>query len=138
MSILGRIGLVIRSYLKSTSDRIDSIAAEQELRQTSERKKLLDEIHAGAPPAPPTPTASPHVARLAADYKLLGLPAGADLPAVEGAWRRLSQRADPKRFPAGSEEEKRAGEILAKLNEAYARLREELNPTEGRFGQLEL
>ena len=68
----------------------------------------------------------------------MGVKPGSDLDAVESKWRELVRRADPKRFPLGSEEERRAAEILNSVNGAYARIREDLNPTEGRFGRLEL
>lgn len=144
MGIFNRIGIVIRSYLHSTSDKIERVAMEEEIRQARARKEAMEELKSlEAQPAPQavrqprvhTPTIS---SELASDYRLLGIRPGVDLDAVEAAWRQLVHRADPKRFPAGSEEEKRAAEILKKVNEAYVRIREHVNPTEGRFGQLEL
>lgn len=133
--------------MRTTADRLDRIAAEEELREAEARRQAVEEMRAaaahraapaGATAAQARPSISPYVRRLAADYQRLGVSAGADLDAVEAAWRALATRADPKRFPAGSEEEKKAAEILSALNESYARIREALNPTEGRFGQLEL
>jgi DnaJ-domain-containing protein 1 len=128
MGLLRRIAVVFKSFIVDTADKIDRVAEEE----------LMT-----APATDPTGSVSPqpmrvHPSQLNADYQLLGLQPGADLAAVEAAWRRLAGRADPKRFPAGSDEEKRAAEILKSLNEAYSRLREAMNPTEGRFGQLEL
>lgn len=131
MSLLRRIALVIKSYVFDTADRLDRFAAEEELRQA----RTAPQPETAAPQAAP---AAAEPSGLAADYRFLGLEPGADLAAVEEAWRRLASRADPKKFPAGSYEEKRAAEILRSLNDAYSRLRESLNPTEGRFGQLEL
>lgn len=147
MGLFHRLGIVIRSYLASAEQAIDhAAAAEEELRDASARKRALEEVRAlqdetrdaldGV--APFRPRVSPEVQRLAADYKLLGVPIGAGLPAVEDAWRRLAVRADPKRFPAGSDEEERAAHLLKSINEAYERIREALNPIEGRFGNLEL
>ncbi|MGC8863676.1 MAG: J domain-containing protein [Armatimonadota bacterium] len=147
MSIFRRIALVVRSYFATATERIGSVAAEEEARDVAARRKALEEIkswesandftRAGVP-APVGMTDAARQARLASDYRLLGLTPGADLAAVEEAWRRLAARADPKRFPAGSEEEKRAAQILKSINEAYERIRESLIPTEGRFGKLEL
>ncbi|MCX8053276.1 MAG: J domain-containing protein [Armatimonadetes bacterium] len=147
MSLLRRLALVFRSYLATTQERIDSIATDEQAREADARRKAVEEINSweGAGElsrhkmaAAPRTTDAVQQARLAADYRLLGLSPGADLAAVEEAWRRLASRADPKRFPAGSDEEKRAAEILKSINEAYGRIREVLNPIEGRFGKLEL
>lgn len=145
MSIFQRISLVIKSYLSATSSRMERVAAEEELRLAKARREALEEIGKSSDANPGRPIQTPNYpvrqevsAKLAADYRLLSVPVGSDLDAVEAAWRKLANRADPKRFPSGSDEEKKAAEILQAINEAYARLREVLNPTEGRFGQLEL
>ncbi len=146
MGLLRKLGIVIRSYLASAEQAIDhATEAEKELRETSARRKALEEVRAlqegtreALDGALLRPRTSPDVQRLAADYKLLGVPVGAELAAVEDAWRKLATRADPKRYPAGSDEERRAGHLLNSINEAYERIREALNPTEGRFGNLEL
>lgn len=158
MSIVRRMAVIIRSLLQSTTERVDRITAEEELR-VSKAKQAADELDAAvshtehlestarsesvdrskfAIPDISPRVSDPLLSKLSADYKLLGIRPGADLQAVENAWRELARRADPKRFPSGSEEEKRAAEILKSLNEAYARIREAINPTEGRFGRLEL
>lgn len=144
MGILSRIGTILRSYAHSTTDRIERVAVEEEIRQAKARKEAEEEMKAlelePVAQTPRQPRIQPPIisTELASDYRLLGVRPGADLDAVEAAWHQLVQRADPKRFPAGSEEEKKAAEILKKINEAYVRIREHLNPTEGRFGQLEL
>jgi hypothetical protein len=147
MGLIQRLGIVIKSYFASASEAIDRAAAQDELTDAALRKKALEEVQSLQADTPNAlesaqgsarPRISAEAQRLAADYRLLGVPIGASLPAVEDTWRKLAARADPKRFPAGSEEEKRAAEILTSINEAYERIREALNPTEGRFGQLEL
>lgn len=144
MGIIRRLSLVMKSIMANTSERLDQMAAQEEIREARAKAQATDElikdVQTAAQPAsalrPPRPMQIPD--KLAADYQLLGLNPNAELAQVEEAWRRLAGRADPKRFPAGSEEEKRAAEILKSLNDSYARIREHLNPTEGRFGQLEL
>ena len=144
MGIFGRLILILKGYVGATSDRVERVAVEEELRLARARKEALEELRSiekpgGAPAVDvASPVRQPVVAKLAADYRLLGLAPGAELESVEAAWRALARRADPKRFPAYSEEEKRAAEILRSINEAYARIRESVNPTEGRFGRLEL
>jgi DnaJ-domain-containing protein 1 len=143
LQIFRRISLILRGYVAATQDRVERVAAEEELRLANSRKRAGEELdstrlllkHTGQKPII-SPESSSNI--LAAEYRLLGVYQGADLDAVEAAWRGLASRADPKRFPAGSEEEKKAAEILDSVNDAYARIREQLNPTEGRFGQLEL
>ncbi|MCL5105748.1 MAG: J domain-containing protein [Armatimonadetes bacterium] len=146
MSIIERISLAIKSYLNATSSRMERVAAEEELRLAKARREAAEELGKSVEirtgrtvPASDGPIVRRQVTpKLASDYRLLGVPVGADLDSVEAAWRKLASRADPKRFPAGSEEEKRAADILNSINEAYAGIREALNPTEGRFGRLEL
>lgn len=146
MGILRRLSLVVKSYIATANDRLDAMAADEEIRPAKSSGQARDELAkalekignldrpaASVPPRPRAP-----LEKLTSDFRLLGLDTTAGLSQVEAAWRRLALRADPKRFPAGSEEEKRAAEILGSLNEAYARIREALSPTEGRFGQLEL
>ncbi|MCE5198683.1 MAG: J domain-containing protein [Armatimonadota bacterium] len=141
MSLFRRISMIIKGCVSSAGDRIERIAAEEELRLAQSQRDAAKEL-ANIDPTPPhnTPAPKPMTpsSKLTADYRLLGVRSDADLYEVEAAWRRLAQRADPKRFPSGSEEEKRAAEILSSVNHAYECIREELNPTEGRFGQLEL
>lgn len=146
MGIFRRLALIMKGYVSATGDRLDKIAAEEELRETRSRQKAAKELESA------TATdrfrartdATGHVVvadaapRLANEYRLLGLKPGAQLEAVEAAWRELARRADPKRFPSGSPEERKAAEILNAVNDAYASIRESLNPTEGRFGRLEL
>lgn len=149
MGIIQRIAIVLKSCFATAEDHLDKIASEEGIdtgkaaKDAAEELKTLDSpvdstYHPLTIPPPPTPRPTAESTKLAADYKLLGLKPGVDLDAVEAAWRELAHRADPKRFPPQSPEEKRAAEILQSINEAYARIREELNPTEGRFGRLEL
>jgi hypothetical protein len=74
----------------------------------------------------------------ASAYRILGVPVGADLSTVQAAYENLAARCDPRRFPDGSAEEKDAQMILGKVNTAYDTLRKRLDPTENRFGKLEL
>ncbi|MEN6357676.1 MAG: hypothetical protein ABFD83_11405 [Armatimonadota bacterium] len=136
MGIFRRISLILRGYISTAEDRVNRIAAEEELRQAKAP------LQTGSAIDPDTTarhaTIPPQQAHLTTDYKTLGLKSGSTLDEVEAAWRKLASRADPKRFPSGSEEEKKAADILDSVNKAYANIREELNPTEGRFGRLEL
>jgi len=73
-----------------------------------------------------------------ADYRVLGIAVGSDFVAVQAAYEKLALRCDPRRFPDNSPEQKQAEVILARVNNAYENLRKVLDPTESRFGRLEL
>jgi hypothetical protein len=74
----------------------------------------------------------------ASDYRVLGVPIGSDLGTVQSAFEKLAQRCDPRRFPENSREQKDAQRILERVNVAFEALRKRLDPTENRFGKLEL
>ena len=75
---------------------------------------------------------------LAADYRILGLAAGASMADVQASYNDLTRRSDPKRFPEGSYEQTQARRILERVHQAYENIRRENNPTEDRFAKLEL
>ena len=72
------------------------------------------------------------------DYRVLGLAIGSDLAQVTAEYEKLSRRCDARRFPDGSAEQKQAEAILVRINAAYDALHRRLDPTENRFGKLEL
>ena len=152
--------------IKERLDRIDEEADADILEKRAERdalKELNDpadirlmrrspeEIAAGSAPvrrtvpsaAPPvqSPAAStPTVSQdpLAPHYRVLGLDPGADLSAVDAAYKKLQERDLVHKFPEGSEEQKAAVEIFKRVDGAYDALRDALDPTAGRFDKLEL
>jgi len=138
MSTLRRIVVALRSFF----DKLEPIAViEDAPRDIVDRRKTLEVVReslAAYGIAHPEAANTSVAVDLASDYAVLGLTSEAKIEAVEAAWAQLARRADPKRFPEGSEESKRAAEILKKINTSYERIRESLNPTEGRFGKLEL
>jgi len=163
MSITRRLRNIALSQIKVLKERLDRIDAEEESSEEVQRRlrrdaeeELLDpadrtltrrtpeEIAAGvlrsqelarSPAAvPPQPAVSP----LSVHYRVLGLEEGADLQAVEAAFSRLAARCLPARFPEGSAERKTAEEIYLRVETAYTALREQLDPTAGRFDKLEL
>jgi hypothetical protein len=72
------------------------------------------------------------------DYKLLGVPVGGDLAQVQAAYEKLCARCDPRRYEGNSPEQKQAEQILQRINAAFESLRRRLDPTENRFGKLEI
>jgi len=87
---------------------------------------------------PNTSNVTPNEDPNARDYRVLGVPAGSDLATVQSAYEKLARRCDPRRFPDGSQEQKDAEQILERVNAAYDALRNRLDPTQNRFGKLEL
>ena len=74
---------------------------------------------------------------LAAHYKMLGLPPGAELAEVQRAYNSLSARISSSQFAAGSPEARELDEIRDRLEGSYKALREALDTTAHRFGMLE-
>lgn len=61
-------------------------------------------------------------ARLAEDYRTLGLPYGAPLAEVKSAYKRLLKQHHPDRHGGSPEDQRKATEYSARINEAYARI----------------
>jgi len=141
MGILGRLYRLLSAYITVTSERLERAASQVESESRRAADDLEEVLLRTTPRQEPARAAQPTAvdqSRLSAAYKVLGLPPGSDLKTVEEKWRSLVARADPKRFPAGSAEERRASEILKQVNEAYRELRDYLNPAGGRFEKLEI
>jgi len=73
-----------------------------------------------------------------AAFQTLGIPPTEDLSKVQATYQQLAGRADSRRFPDGSMEQQAAAQILERINNAYDTVRRKLDPTENRFGKLEL
>jgi hypothetical protein len=73
-----------------------------------------------------------------AAFQTLGIPPVEDLSKVQATYQQLAGRADSRRFPDGSMEQQAAAQILERINNAYDKIRRKLDPTENRFGKLEL
>ena len=73
-----------------------------------------------------------------AAFQTLGIPPTEDLSKVQATYQQLAGRADSRRFPDGSMEQQAAAQILERINSAYDTVRRKLDPTENRFGKLEL
>ncbi|NLI00509.1 MAG: hypothetical protein GX446_13575 [Chthonomonadales bacterium] len=164
MSWQRRLRHLALSQVRAIKERLDRIDAEMDdvLREREARDAALRELdeEVGLPPLPrskPSPAAEPvggaapttsatvpEPSRLDADTevaracRILGVSEGADLAEVEAAYRKLCERCRSVEFPEGSEERETADAIMARVDEAYAKLREVLNPAAGRFDKLEL
>ena len=71
-------------------------------------------------------------------FQTLGIAPTEDLSKVQATYQQLAGRADSRRFPDGSMEQQAAAQILERINSAYDTVRRKLDPTENRFGKLEL
>ena len=124
----------------------ERIAAARREREAREGLSGISGSSAGSPSSSPTTTSTPSAAAPnvvsddpnASDYRVLGVPVGSDLATVLSAYEKLSRRCDPRRFPDGSTEQSEAARILVRVNASYESLRKRLDPTENRFGKLEL
>ena len=118
------------------------------VRRTADANLELAQARASREASQPQPNVMPTIQNAtteqtsndpnAADYKLMGVAPGGDLLTVQAAYEKLTARCDPRRFPDGSAEQKQAEAILGRINIAYDNLRKRLDPTESRFGRLEL
>lgn len=118
---------VLRGYVNREWDRIHGIELD-----TAEQE-LLDYEVKSQPAMAPAPVNHQEHAR-----RLLGVAADAKFADIRKAYLRLSQRSDPKNFPAGSEEAKQAAEIHRKVHWAFQQLAVDADPTEKRFSSLEI
>ena len=117
---------ILRGYVNREWDRLQGDAAEAEL---------------DAPiVASPTETAGPLPAVLDVFQArgILGVTPTATFIEIKQAYLRLEERSDPAKFPSGSIEARKAGEIRQRVREAFALLSEHCDPTERRFGNLEI
>lgn len=113
--------------------------------QEWERLQGLDVFSAPAPAASPeleptelaarpTPKVDPHLRATA----VLGVSVGTPFNEIREAFLRLEKRSDPENFPENSPERARASEIQKEIRWAYGVLTENVDPTEKRFGSLEI
>jgi len=121
--------------------KIAALDAQRELKSTAE-----------TPPAAPVapiqpkvssvagqqPTGSQSQSTIAAAYQILGIPAGSNIEAVRDAYQKLTARAAPDRFPAGSKEQAEAQRIERRACAAYMMLADALSPADDRFDRLEI
>lgn len=90
-------------------------------------------------PAPVNVAATgPWTAEERSAFQTLGIAPTEDLSKVQATYQQLASRADSRRFPDGSIEQQAAAQILERINNAYDTVRRKLDPTENRFGKLEL
>lgn len=153
MGITRRIQRIIKGYMKTARERLDDLEAELA------RREMEDDLHPGdaggaklpgtATPAPagysPITTGQdkvPDAEQLSADrqmsFRLLGLPPNATLEQLETTYAHLMKRADPTRFPEGSEERKRAEDIRHKIESAYRAVRDYMDSTYARMRRINL
>lgn len=160
MGIARRLRRLVKGYMQSAREQLDELEAELNARRELEEylepggslgEPLLPDntvrAEAGVslretpttrqetPPAASTPPLS---ADLLAHFRLLGIPPSANLRQAQEAYQRLMERANPERFPEGSEERQRAERIRQRIQEAYDAVRQHLDPTSARFDRLEI
>lgn len=133
MSTTDRAYRILRGYVSREWDRVkglERLLAEQELEQQpgtavpTERSLGPEPSMAGDPKAQ---------AR-----RILGVPPDAPFREIHKAFVRLNRRADPRNFPAGSEEAAIASRLQQKVQWAYRVLSEGVDEREKRFGSLEI
>ncbi|NSW80136.1 MAG: hypothetical protein HPY54_14010 [Chthonomonadetes bacterium] len=154
MGITRRIKRIAKAYLRSARQRLDDLEAELARRELEEALQpggglrdeppRLDPVTSADQPASPSRAGEVSIqpdtpaVDLPACYRLLGLPEDATLEQLETTYHNLMKRADPSRFPEGSEERKRAESIQEKIQLAYRKIREQIDPTFARVSRIDL
>ncbi len=150
-----RIARYKLNELRDQLERMDAEYAEKQGGRQEAEKELVESINppvstqtpAQYPPrtvqnatvsaartaAAPATAADP----LAYHFALMGLPPGSDLNSVERAYQSLAARADPARFPEGSQDAATARSLRDRIENSYKILRENLDMTTQRFDRLE-
>ncbi len=127
---------LLRAYVNREWERIkdlDLVRAEEELDQPS------IPTSPGRPADAPAPSELlPEVDQLVVARKILGIPEGCAYSELRKAYDRLNKRADPARFPEGSQEREHAAELQRRVNLAYTKLADQYSETERRFKSLEI
>lgn len=85
----------------------------------------------------PAPSSGATLDPDAAHYKILGVAPGSDYATVQAAFEKLTARLDANRFENETDKAE-ARKILERVSTAYDSLRSKLDPTQNRFGKLEL
>jgi DnaJ-domain-containing protein 1 len=106
----------LNDYLdRGKTDSQARAEAERKHKETEERLSAASQgFSTRAPSGPPE--------ALRTDYTLLGLSFGAPLAQAKSAYKKLLKRHHPDRNFGSPEEQKRATEFSAKLNDAYSRI----------------
>ena len=168
MSIPDRLFNLGKAYANSAKERIEDALAERELDAATSARRLDGESEADAllrraqekinatrdrakrelagphtqvelpEPAPSTVKKGFFSQAELTAFQTLGIPPTEDLSKVQATYQQLAGRADSRRFPDGSIEQQAAAQILERINNAYDTVRRKLDPTENRFGKLEL
>ncbi len=164
MGISRRIRRILKGYMKTARERLDELEAELNARReledflepgtdssaTRPPETVLPPANTPVTSAPGGSTRAPqeqeiaarNTAQMSADllahFRLLGIPPNSDLRQVREAYQRLMERANPHRFPEGSDERRRAEQICQRIQQAYDAVRQHLDPTSARFDRLEI
>ncbi|RYG46517.1 hypothetical protein EON79_09910 [bacterium] len=121
---------LMRGYVGDTWERI------QESDRTRAETELSQEILPTTPKRWTPPAPSPIDPVRARDY--LGVKDDASPAEIRRAFEALDSRSDPGRFPANSEDARKAQEIQDRVRWAYGILSARFGHLESRFGGLEI
>lgn len=121
---------IFRGYMGEALDRIQSSDASRA------QAELATDPVSVAPRRWTPPSPSPMDPLRARDY--LGVSDTASPSEIQRAFEALDKRADPSRFPVGSEDARKVQEIQDRVRWAYGILSANFDPTEQRFGGLEI
>lgn len=126
---------LLRGYVHHEWERL------QDLDRSDALRELEDAIDATRPnhvPVSIPKTAVPIEDQHAYARRVLGVGDNASFAEIRKAFDKLNTRADPARFPGGSEAAREASDIQKRIHWAYGVLTEKFDSTEKRFRSLEI
>lgn len=151
MGTFKRAVRILKSYINHEWERIEGFFEKEarkelddSLTQPDFSKSLppSESSHSQAPPPPPMETRSLYDLTwkmdVATAYRILNLTPRSTLRELKLAYKRLSERSQPDKFPEGSEERKRASILHLRVQEAYDLLLPILDHRQKRFRSLDV
>jgi len=123
---------ILRGHVNQEWERLQGLDAFAG--QGSTAAATAPDMEPTEPTPRPTPKVDPHLRATA----VLGVSVGTPFNEIREAFLRLEKRSDPENFPENSPERARAREIQKEIRWAYGVLTENVDPTEKRFGSLEI
>jgi hypothetical protein len=126
------VGSDADDLMRRAEEKIAAVQREVEAREQLRPKSATV-------PAPTTSTTTAEASTgIESDYTFLGVPVGSDLATIQAKYEEITRRCDVNRFPDGSPERAKAKEILERAHASYEAICRRLDPTQNRFGKLEL
>jgi len=156
MGTFERAARILKSYINREWERIETLFesdARKELEDFLEQRDVAKSLPPSEHFENPVPPMSPSEGNSSESrslydlnwkmdvptaYRILNLTSRSTLRELKTAYKRLSERSQPEKFPEGSEERKKATILHLRVQEAYELLLPVLDPRSRRFQSLDV